>query len=241
MKYEHVLPKIKVIDREKLLLNLCRDKKVLHIGCADTGLLEERILTHKLLHSKLMNVTKKLWGIDLDLKSIATLRQLGVNNLLCADAERLNFVKELKEHTFDVILGGELIEHLNNPGLFLRSCIQLLRNDGILILTTPNAFRFINFLTIFFNKEIIHPDHNFWFSATSLKTILMKHGYAIRKIYIDSSKLRISLKKGMSFNQIITRKIYAWINNFVQKFITKIWPYFGNGLIFIVQKEKNGS
>lgn len=43
-----------------------------------------------------------------------------------------------REEKFDIILAGEIIEHLENTDLFLISLRTLLAPDGIIILTTPN-------------------------------------------------------------------------------------------------------
>lgn len=40
---------------------------------------------------------------------------------------------------FDTIIATELIEHLYNPKTFLRECYRILKPDGVLILSTPNA------------------------------------------------------------------------------------------------------
>lgn len=56
-------------------------------------------------------------------------------DLFCqGDAESLPF----KDEIFDVIVAGELIEHLFNPTRFLRDCYRILKDKGILIITTPN-------------------------------------------------------------------------------------------------------
>src|SRR5690606_24625687 len=44
----------------------------------------------------------------------------------------------LPSESFDVILAGELIEHLETPYEFLRDCLALLRPGGKLVLSTPN-------------------------------------------------------------------------------------------------------
>lgn len=40
---------------------------------------------------------------------------------------------------FDTIIAGEIIEHLESPIQFVRYCKSLLKTNGILIITTPNA------------------------------------------------------------------------------------------------------
>lgn len=39
---------------------------------------------------------------------------------------------------FDVIVASEIIEHVENPSLLVRSCASALKPDGLLIVTTPN-------------------------------------------------------------------------------------------------------
>ena len=40
---------------------------------------------------------------------------------------------------FDTIIAGEIIEHVESPIRFIRYCKGLLKNNGRIILTTPNA------------------------------------------------------------------------------------------------------
>ena len=40
---------------------------------------------------------------------------------------------------FDTLIAGEIIEHLSNPSHFIKYCCSLLKKNGRLILTTPNA------------------------------------------------------------------------------------------------------
>lgn len=55
--------------------------------------------------------------------------------LVCADAHYLPF----KDEVFDVVTMIELIEHLNKPDLALKETYRCLKNNGKLILSTPNA------------------------------------------------------------------------------------------------------
>jgi len=40
---------------------------------------------------------------------------------------------------FDAVVAVEIIEHCENPYLFVRKCYSVLAPDGVLVLTTPNA------------------------------------------------------------------------------------------------------
>jgi SAM-dependent methyltransferase len=46
---------------------------------------------------------------------------------------------ELEENSFDVIMGFEVLEHILNPFEFLQTLRSYLRNDGVMIFSTPNA------------------------------------------------------------------------------------------------------
>jgi ubiquinone/menaquinone biosynthesis C-methylase UbiE len=52
-----------------------------------------------------------------------------------ADAQNMSFFKDA---SFDVIVAAALIEHLKTPGEMLREGFRVLKQGGILILTTPH-------------------------------------------------------------------------------------------------------
>jgi SAM-dependent methyltransferase len=58
-------------------------------------------------------------------------------SLVCGDVQNLAF---LKGETFDLIIAAAVIEHLVSPEDMLKESFRLLREDGILIITTPHPF-----------------------------------------------------------------------------------------------------
>lgn len=65
-------------------------------------------------------------------------------NIFSMDLENSDFNMDLdnpKEinKKFDTIIAGEIIEHIESPIDFLKYCKSLLKKNGRLILTTPNA------------------------------------------------------------------------------------------------------
>lgn len=44
-----------------------------------------------------------------------------------------------KDAALDVVIASELLEHLNHPERFFREVARVLKNGGILVLTTPNS------------------------------------------------------------------------------------------------------
>ncbi len=57
--------------------------------------------------------------------------------MVCADVQNLAF---LKDGVFDVVVAAAVIEHLLSPQVFLEETIRVLRQGGILIITSPHPF-----------------------------------------------------------------------------------------------------
>ena len=65
-----------------------------------------------------------------------------------------------QKESFDTIIAGELIEHLESPASFLRGCHKILRNSGQFLITTPNPYHWSTVIgNLFFIKSGITYDH----------------------------------------------------------------------------------
>ena len=188
------LPEVQLlIGRQDLILEKCRGKRVLHLGCVDTGMVEERFARGELMHQKLSRITQELWGVDINPEGIEFMRQKGINHLLVGDVCELYTLPGIQGKTFDIILASEVLEHLANPGLFLESVKSVMQPDtSQLILSVPNAFRIENLLWMLRGVEYIHPDHNYWFSYYTVTNLLQKCGFELQEVYaytFQSSKI----------------------------------------------------
>jgi len=56
--------------------------------------------------------------------------------LVCCTGEELSFPAE----SFDLVLAGDVLEHVTDQGRFLDGCCRVLRPGGLLFLATPNRF-----------------------------------------------------------------------------------------------------
>lgn len=96
-------------------------------------------------------------------------------------------VKELLELnlTYDVVVAGEILEHLEDPIGFLRQCKSCLTNGGKLILSTPNPHSpFESILTLFLNKRFFYTkDHVMLFPQRWLIRMLERAGFIDIKLY----------------------------------------------------------
>lgn len=165
-------------SRIEFLANLCRGLRVLHLGCADWPYTERRIREGQLLHKIIGDVAKDLVGVDLSREGIDQLATVNPKwELHVADA--CTFAPD---KPVDLVLASELIEHLENPGLFLTGLRKWAKPELKLILTTPNAYSAKGAVRAVFGKEFCHPDHTMIFSTKSLTQLLQRTRWATDKI-----------------------------------------------------------
>jgi 2-polyprenyl-3-methyl-5-hydroxy-6-metoxy-1,4-benzoquinol methylase len=167
-------------DRASFLLDACRDKRVLHVGCTDAPITDLRLAEGTLLHAKLSQNNPDVVGIDVAEDGLKLLREAGLTNVKRVDAERMSV--EDFESDFDVILAGDVMEHLSNPGLFLQNAHKLLRPDGSLIIGVPNALTANNLKAWLIGREDVHEDHCFYYSPKTLSQLCKRHGFLPTKL-----------------------------------------------------------
>lgn len=219
------LPKVPIIrNRHEFVLERCKDKSILHLGCVDTGLLETRFRQGQLLHQKLAAITNDLWGIDINAEGIDFLRNQGFSNLLIGDVSELAGLSALSHLRFDIIVASEIIEHLPNPGLFLSNIQTLMEPEKTdLIITVPNAFRIHTLLGMLKGVEYIHPDHNYWFSYYTITNLVQKHGFTITECCVYSSQQTNILPQKLIKRLSKKEKIAVPVQGLTAPVIRKPW------------------
>lgn len=65
-----------------------------------------------------------------------------------------------KNENFDVVLAMEIIEHVNQPLAFLRTCANLTRPGGDLFLSTMSRTPAAYFLTVFLAEKVLGMVHD---------------------------------------------------------------------------------
>lgn len=172
----HKLPR-SLIDRDKFIIEKCKGNRVLHVGFADFPFTVEKIASGKWLHSHISSVASECVGVDLDKNTVDLLREkYGKKNILVGNAESLD---QINCNCFDIVVAGEIIEHLNNPGLFLSTAKKVLSPGGLLIITTVNAFCLRRLIRIPFGYESVHSDHTYYFSHVTLHTLVSRYDYRL--------------------------------------------------------------
>jgi SAM-dependent methyltransferase len=157
------------------ILRWVKGPKVLDVGCTSHTL---EVGSPHWLHGRLRETPSSVTGIDISQENVETLRRAGFANLHVQSAESF----ELAE-TFDTIVAGELIEHLANPGLFLRQARRHLNDGGTVVLTTPNPFSLAYFLYAFlkFPKTCQNPEHTCWFCPRTMTELAERSGFKVSR------------------------------------------------------------
>lgn len=210
-----------LVQRVEYLKNLCLGRKVLHLGCADYPFTETAIKQQTHLHFDLMQIASELYGFDYDQPGIDVLEKHGVKHLYQADLEKLDEI-ELDE-TFDVIIAGEMIEHLSNPGLFLRGIKRFMNRESNLVITTVNAYAGYRFFVYGLKgkggaTEPVHPDHVSYYSYSTLKLVVNREKLALNKFaFYDVG--------------INHRPLMNWRQRAINDICVKISPLWADGII----------
>lgn len=159
-KQVHTVPRSQTVDRTKYLVKHCTGKTVLHIGC--TGQLDE----------ELRKVAKKCYGIDKEPSERA--------DYVAMDLDRLHMgITYRNLADVEIVVCGEVLEHLSNPGIFL----EWLRFEYKVpvIFTVPNAHSIEGQKWLVqTGRENCNRDHVCYYTYTTLKELLRRAGYTIQ-------------------------------------------------------------
>ncbi|HET9624036.1 MAG TPA: methyltransferase domain-containing protein [Kofleriaceae bacterium] len=172
------LARTAAVDRRAYILDACRGARVLHLGCVDHPFLAERLAAGTLLHAAIAEVASELWGVDLDAAGLETLRAANFTHLHAADIEHLANDARF-DVRFDVIVAGEIVEHLTSPGAFLRQVPRLLAPGGKLLVTVPSAQSIRLAANALRGVEVVHPDHKAYFSPHTLTALLAANALTV--------------------------------------------------------------
>lgn len=172
--------------RTKALLDeIPPESKILDIGCVQHS--ADKAGNEDWVHGKLYDISENVLGLDYEEEEVNKLRQQGYN-IITGNAENLDL-----DEKFDIVVAGELIEHLSNVGTFLDGVYDHLTPDGELIMTTPNPWAFHRFKQAIFGEVYCNEEHTCWFDNRTIRQALQRHGFKIDKIsYIKASDFGIT-------------------------------------------------
>lgn len=221
---------LRVVQRVDFIKEAAKGKSVLHLGCTNHPYTKETIEDGSLLHAQLAPIANELFGFDYDREGLAALEEHGFGDLYFADLEKLDEVE--LGRTFDVIIAGEMIEHMTNPGLFLRGIRRFMHEGSSLVITTVNAYCGMRFVIYGLRgkgglNEPVHPDHVAYYSYKTLSLLLAKEDYEVSEFCFYDLGVE---------HRPYNRKIYNLINDVLVKFS----PQLCDGVIAVCAPGKAG-
>lgn len=172
-------PGVKMVNRIDFIFDFCAGKKVLHIGFVDHPFTEERIRNGNLLHLQLKEVTHSLVGFDNETEAIQKyVSMTGDENVINGDLLEMSKA-DLGQWEFDIVLLGEVLEHLRNPSLAIERLYQNLPPDTIFLVTVPNYTSLDAIAGSLHQKESVHPDHYCYFSPYTLLRLFPRQKFEL--------------------------------------------------------------
>jgi SAM-dependent methyltransferase len=203
----------------------------------DAGLLADRLSQDTFLHARLSQSAAELWGLDVDESGIRRLRDLGYDNMHAGSAEAPPI--GLPRGYFDVIVAGEIIEHVRNVGLLLESAADLLTPTGRIVITTPNALRFYNPLPALIRKELVHPDHLTWFSPYTLCRAVEAGPFRVEELNVYSITPSPRLRGVTNPVDWVIRALSKCLIPPLHGAVVSLFPYLSDGLIVVGRCSKS--
>ena len=138
-------------------------KRVLDLGCRDgtmtAGYREGNDVT----------------GVDVDRTALATAEErLGIRGVHCNVNDSS---LPLADGSFDVVVSGEVLEHLQFPDVVVGEVMRVLAPDGVFLGSVPNSFRLPNRLRFLMGEDFeSDPTHLHHFNEDALRRLLEPYG-----------------------------------------------------------------
>ena len=189
IRIEYITDKIKqhfkIKDEE---VNFLKGLNILDIGCGG-GLISE----------PMARLGGTVTGIDASEKNIKVAKIHAKKNEL-----KINYLNKSPEELenkdkFDIILNLEIVEHVDNVGLYIESCYNLLKKDGLMFTATLNR-SFMSYLKAIIGAEYIMRwlpigthDWNKFLKPEELEKQLQDKKFSIVEI------------KGLEFNPLLNK------------------------------------
>lgn len=168
----------KPIDREAFIQEICRDKRVLDLGCIQHNA-EFALKNRRWLHKIIRSTAKETVGVDYLPDEIRKLKSAGYDIVFGDVTKPLGLSGQ-----FDVIVAADIIEHLTNFDGFFDNCRRFLKPGGILVITTANPFYSELFHYLALKKNFfVNPEHTCWIDPYSLAQMSERFRFRIEDIH----------------------------------------------------------
>lgn len=154
-KQLHPVPVGVTVDRQAFVLEQCRGRRVLEFGASGPLSLAVR------------GVVAGYLGVD----------RMAGDQVVAWDLDDIR--PDLPTFDAELVLCGEVLEHLSNPGWFLTRLRRQYPDVPVLV-TVPNAHTTSALRWLVKSVENVNRDHVAWYSYQTLATLLGRAGYTVQ-------------------------------------------------------------
>lgn len=136
-------------------------KRVLDLGCRDGTLTKHYLAGNQVV------------GVDIDAKLLSKAAKLGIKTRHLDLYKPWNF-----KRLFDVVVAGEVLEHMYHPEEVVAKAAKTLSSNGIMLVSVPNAYIISARARFLLGREIpahYDPTHINLFSERKLKQMMSRY------------------------------------------------------------------
>ena len=165
-------------DRNRILLDwVGNGKRVLEVGCS-TGFMSRLMVERNCI----------VTGIEVDAEAAGRARRY-CENVHVLDLNRCDWIKDIHDKAFDVVLLGDVLEHLVDPACVLGQIAEVLTTEGSLVISLPNVVHWQTRLKILMGQFDYQPwgalDHTHlrFFTLKTARELIESAGYRIIRFH----------------------------------------------------------
>jgi SAM-dependent methyltransferase len=177
-------------DRIRFLEDRCRERLVLDIGCVAHDV--ERMKSPNWLHGRLAAVAQRCVGVDVLPEGVAAMQERGHEVVLQDLGSGLGSLADIAP--FDVIVAGELIEHVEAIDMLFDVASEALAPDGELIITTPNPYAPHRVRAAQLGIVWENVDHILYAFPSGIAELAERHGLVLAEAATTDDSVRLSPK-----------------------------------------------
>lgn len=166
--------------------NLNRDLRILDVACNDGYL------------GKIYSQYGTVSGVDLNEEAVRKARESGVN-AIAGDIFKIDSI--FNKDKFDVVIAGDIIEHVFDTELLLKKIYHILDINGVVLISTPNLVSLGRRIMSVLGKNPyceysaksngINVGHIRYYTFANIKTQLQEVGFRHVRMEADTANLPI--------------------------------------------------
>ncbi len=201
-------------------------RSVLDLGCVCHEL---DVTDPPWLHGFLCQHAARVRGVDIVSDAVTEMRRRGYD-AVCADVETLDLGE-----TFDVVVAGDIIEHLASPGALIERAAAHLAPDGVLLVTTPNPVTLVRLLRVLVDGRVpANKQHTCWFTAKVLRQLAQRYGLeVVDESYTDDTRLYYRLWPALPPGGSRFRRFWRRLALLFRRLLWQPWVLLNSALCLV--------